>query len=150
MKEVKYFTRIVLVVFLSVCLWSCLKPVPVDIVMIGNDVCFVLENEQEIHAVQVMVFDPAMGNRNDQTMWALRQDLRSEVKKRNYPRLKNIKYGQILEEFPAITGPAELKRNVEYAVGIDMGDKFAREVFMITDDNHIVMTHRNDKREHVK
>jgi hypothetical protein len=39
---------------------------------------------------------------------------------------------------------------VEYLVGIDMGDKFAKEVFIIMDDNHIVMPRRKGKGESAK
>lgn len=150
MKAIKNFTGIVLVVLLGVCLWACLKPVPVDVVMIGNDVTFVLEDEQEISAIQVAVFNPGKGNSLGETMWATGHDLATAVKERKYPGLKQIKYGQALSEFPQVAGPIPLKRNVAYLVGIDMGDKFAREVFILTDDGQIVLPHRKDKGESAK
>ena len=150
MKAVKNFVVIVLVVLLGVCLWACLKPVPVDVVMIGNDVTFVLEDEQEISGIQVVVFNPDKGNSRGETMWAAGHDLATKVDERKYPSLKQIKYGQALSEFPRVIGPAPLKRNVEYWVGINMGDKFAREVFIITDDNKIVMPRRKNKGESAK
>ena len=150
MINVKHMAGIILVVLLSVCLWACLKPVPVDVVMIGNDVFFVLEEEQEISAIQVTVFNPDKGNSRGETMWAAGHDLATEVEERKYPSLKQIKYGQALSEFPQVIGPASLKRNVEYLVAIDMGDKFAREVFVITDDNKVVMPRRKVKGESAK
>ncbi|MEE9910519.1 MAG: hypothetical protein K4571_02245 [Deltaproteobacteria bacterium] len=150
MKTVKNFAGIVCVVLLGVCLWACLKPVPVDVVMIGNEVFFVLEEEQEISAVRVAVFNPGKADSPGETMWAIGHDLTTEVKKRKYPRLRQIQYGQILDEFPGVTGPAGLKRNVEYWVAIDLGDKFAREVFIMTDDNKIVMPRRKDKGENAR
>lgn len=147
MKEVKHFTRIVIVLLLGVCLWACLKPIPVDVVMIGNDVTFVLEDEQEIGGIQVAVFTPGKGNSRGETMWATGHDLGTKVKERKYPELRQIKYGQALSEFPQVAGPVPLKKNVEYLVGINMGDKFAREVFVITDDNKVVMPRRQGKGE---
>ncbi len=147
MKNVKHFAGIVLVLFLGACLWSCLKPVPVDVVMIGNDVFFVLEDEQEVSAVQVAVFNPDKGNSRGETMWVAGHDLATKVQERKYPSLKQIKYGQALSEFPQVIGPAPLKRNVEYLVAINMGDKFAREVFVITDDNRIMMPRRKVKEK---
>jgi hypothetical protein len=72
------------------------------------------------------------------------------VDERKYPKLKQIKYGQVFSEFPQAIGPAPLKRNVAYWIGINMGDRFAREVFIITDDNHIVMPRRKNKAESAK
>jgi hypothetical protein len=147
MKAVKRFTGMLLLLSFGMCLYSCIGPVPVDVVMIDNELYFVLEEEREIAAIQVQVFNPNQGKHNGETMWALHHDLTTEVKKRKYPSLKQIKYGQILDEFPRVIGPAPLKRNVEYWVGINMGDRFAREVFIITDDNHIVMPRRKVKGE---
>lgn len=145
MKEVRHFTGIVIVVLLCICLYACLKPAHVDVVMIGNDVTFVLEDEQEISAIQVTAFEPNKENPRGKTMWAGRHDLTTEVSKRKYPRLKQIKYGQAIDELPQVAGPIPLKRNVEYWVGIDMGDRFARGVFIMTDDNKVVMPRRKVK-----
>ena len=147
MKAVEKFVGIVIVLLLGACLYACLKPIPVDVVMIGDDVCFVFEDEQEISAVQVAVFNPDKNNSRGETMWAAGHDLATKVDERKYPKLKQIKYGQALSEFPRVMGPAPLKRNVEYWVAINMGDKFAREVFVITDDNKIVMPRRKNKGE---
>jgi hypothetical protein len=142
MKTVKHFGGILPLFIFGICLWSCIGPIPVDVVMMGNELVFVLEEEQEISAIQVTAFESNKGKPEGKTMWALRHDLTTEVKKRKYPRLRQIKYGQVRSEFPQIIGPAELKRNVEYLVAIDMGDKFAREVFVITGDNKIIMPRR--------
>jgi len=144
MKVIKNFAGILLLFILSAGLYACLKPVPVDVVMIGNEVFFVLEDEQEISSIQVAVFNPGKGNSRGETMWAAGHDLGTDVKERKYPGLKQIKYGQALSEFPQVAGPVPLKRNVEYLVGINMGDKFAREVFIITDDNKVVMPRRSE------
>ncbi len=150
MKSVKNFAGIILAVLLGVCLWACLKPVPVDVIMIGNDVTFVLEDEQEISGIQVTVFNPGKGNSRGETLWATGHDLATKVKERKYPSLKQIKYGQALSEFPQVAGPVPLKRNVEYLVAINMGDKFAREVFVLTDDGKVVMPRKKDKGESAK
>jgi len=150
MKVIKNFVGLLSLLVLSAGLYACLKPVPVDVVMIGNEVFFVLEDEQEISAIQVAVFTPGKGNSRGETMWTTRHDLTTDVKQRKYPKLRQIKYGQALSEFPQVAGPVPLKRNVEYLVGIDMGDKFAREVFVITDDNKVVMPRRQGKEESAK
>jgi len=147
MKVIKNFAGILLLFILSAGLYACLKPVPVDVVMIGNDVTFVLEDEQEIGGIQVAVFTPGKGNSRGDAMWATGHDLGTKVKERKYPELRQIKYGQALSEFPQVAGPVPLKKNVEYLVGINMGDKFAREVFVITDDNKVVMPRRQGKGE---
>ena len=150
MKEVTHFTGMLLLLAFGMCFYSCIGPVPVDVVMIDNELVFVLEEEREIAAIQVTVFNPSQGKQGGETMWALNHDLATEVKKRKYPNLRRIKYGQILDEFPRVIGPAPLKRNVEYWVGINMGDRFAREVFIITDDGNVMMPRRKDKGESVK
>ena len=150
MKPVKYFTKVMLLFVFCIYLYSCIGPVPVDVVMIDNELFFVLEEEQEISSVQVAVFNPDKGNSRGETMWATRHDLATDVKQRKYPKLGQIKYGQAINEFPQVAGPVPLKRNVEYLVGIDMGDKFAREVFVITDDNKVVMPRRQGKEESAK
>ncbi len=150
MKAIKNLAKILSLLIFGLCFYSCIGPVPVDVVMIDNDLYFVLEEEREIAAIQVQVFNPKQGKPDGDTMWALHHDLTTPVKQRKYPSLKQIKYGQILDEFPRVIGPAPLKRNVEYWVGINMGDKFAREVFIITDDNLIVMPRRKNKGESAK
>ncbi|MCK7510246.1 MAG: hypothetical protein MZV70_43515 [Desulfobacterales bacterium] len=102
--------------------------------MMGNEVFFVLKGEQEISSIQVAVFDPEKGNSRGETMWAASHDLATKVEERKYPSLQRIKYGQALNQFPQVSGPAPLKRDVEYLVAITMGDKFAREVFILTED----------------
>jgi hypothetical protein len=142
MKTTKYFTRIILLFIFGVYLYSCIGPIPVDVVMIDNELFFVLEEEYEIISLRVIasIDRKKMGTGEYiKPMWALRHGLTTKVEKRKYPSLKQIKYGQKLEEFPEVTGPFKLQKNVEYSVGIDMGDKFARETFIITDDNKAVM-----------
>jgi hypothetical protein len=110
--------------------------------MIDNELIFVLEEEREIDFVlvtEVTARKPTDGKNYAKTMWVLAHNLTTDVKKRKYPRLKQIKYGQKFEEFPRLEGPLPLQRNVEYSVKINMGDKFARETFIITDENKVII-----------
>jgi len=141
MKTLKYFTRIMLVFIFGICFYSCIGPVPVDVVMMDNELFFVLEEEREISSLRVIasIDKKKMGSGEYILMWGLGHDLTTKVEKRKYPRLKQIKYGQKFDEFPMVTGPFELQKNVEYSVVINMGSKFATETFMITNDNKVVM-----------
>jgi len=129
------------------CLGGCLGPVPVDVVMADKELYFILEEPREIRAVWVAASAPGASDRELKPEWALRHDLTTEVKKRKYPRLAQFRYGQSLPEFPVVTGPAELRRNVEYVIGIDMGRKFAREIFILTDDGRAVMPRPTFERQ---
>lgn len=115
---------------------ACIGPVPVDVVMDGGDIYFVLEDAYRVSAIRVMAL---AGGRGQPPLWDLRHDAGTPLKTRKYPTLKVIKYGAKLEEFPVVTGPAELARDVEYVVAIDLGDRFAKENFVITGDNKVVM-----------
>ncbi len=131
-----------LLLIFCMCSYSCIGPVPVDVVMIDNELIFVLEEEREIDFVlvtEVTARKPTDGKNYAKTMWVLAHDLTTAVKDRKYPRLKQIKYGQKFEEFPRVEGPLPLQRNVEYSVKINMGDKFARETFIVTDENKVIM-----------
>jgi len=139
MKTVKYVTKIMLPFIFGICFYSCIGPVPVDVVMIDNELFFVLEEEHEISAVRVTARNPNAGGKDQKLIWFLSHNLTTKVEERKYPRLKQIKYGQKFEEFPVVEGPLQLQRNVEYSVGIVMGNKFAREIFIITDDNKAIM-----------
>jgi hypothetical protein len=142
MKTAKYFTRIMFLFILGICSYSCIGPVPVDVVMIDNELFFVLEEEREIDFVwvtAVTAHKPTDGKNYAKTMWVLGHDLTTKVENRVYPRLKKIKYGQKFDEFPRTEGPFPLQRNVEYSVKINMGNKFASEVFIITSENKIIM-----------
>lgn len=150
MKTAKYLTGIMLLLIFGVYLYSCIGPIPVDVVMIDDELFFVLEEEHEISSLRVIasIDRKKMGTGEYiKPMWALRHDLTTKVEKRKYPSLKQIKYGQKLEEFPEVTGPFKLQKNVEYSVEIDMGDKFARETFIITDDNKVIMPHPAFERQ---
>jgi hypothetical protein len=75
-------------------------------------------------------------------MWLLGYDVKTEVKKRKYLELQQIKYGQRFDEFQITKGPVELQKNMEYFVKIKMGNKFSIEDFIITSDNKVIMPHR--------
>ena len=127
---------------LSISSAYCIGPVPVDVVMIDNELIFVLEEEREISQLRVIA---AIDRKKFGTgeyikpMWALSHDLTTKVEKRKYPKLKQIKYGQKLEEFTVVEGPLELQKNVEYEVAIKMGNKFSIEDFIITSDNKVII-----------
>jgi len=150
MKRVTYFTRIIFLLIFCACSFSCKGPVPVDVVMIDNELFFVLEEEYEIISLRVIA---SMDRKkkgtveNTKWMWGLGHDLTTEVEKRKYPKLKQIKYGQKFEEYPEVTGPFKLQNNVEYTVVIEMGSKFAIETFIIKNENKAIMPKPVFKRQ---
>ena len=136
----------------SIGLYSCLRIVPVDVVMIEDELFFVLEEEHEITYLEVSAFIDKNKTGADKwryenlkVMWLLGYDVTTEVKKRKYLKLQQIRYGQKFEEFQITKGPVELQKNVEYSVYIKMGGTFAQEVFIITGDNKVIMPHRKVK-----
>lgn len=146
MKTGKLFTRIMLLFIFAMYSYSCIGPVPVDVVMIDNELFFVLEEEREVTYLEVSTFIDKNKSGHDKwrhenlkVMWLLGYDLTTEVKKRKYLKLQQIRYGQKFEEFQITKGPVELQKNVEYLVNIKMGDKFAGEVFIINSDNKVIM-----------
>ena len=112
----------------SIGLYSCLRIVPVDVVMIEDELFFVLEEEHEITYLEVSAFIDKNKTGADKwryenlkVMWLLGYDVTTEVKKRKYLKLQQIRYGQKFEEFQITKGPVELQKNVEYSVYIKMG-----------------------------
>ena len=141
MKINQYGFWVLLLVF-CISSYSCIGHVPVDVVMIDNELFFVLEEEHKISSLRVIVsIDRKKYGTGEyiKPLWSLGHDLTTKVEKRKYPRLKQIKYGQKFAEFPVVEGPVQLQKNVEYSVGITMGSKFARETFIITSDNKVIM-----------
>lgn len=53
MKRIKHSTKIILLLIVSMCLYSCLALVPVDVVMVDNELYFVLEQPYEIGFLRV-------------------------------------------------------------------------------------------------
>ena len=53
MKRTKYFIEIMLLMIFSMVLYSCIGPVPVDVVMIDNELFFVLEEPYKIQFLRV-------------------------------------------------------------------------------------------------
>ncbi|HBA62194.1 MAG TPA: hypothetical protein DCZ92_15545 [Elusimicrobia bacterium] len=115
---------------------ACKGPVPVDVVQDGGEVYFVLEAPEEISSIRVLPRAPAGG---PALLWETRHNMTTPLKDRKYPRLKQVRYGAKLAEFPVVTGPLELARDVEYVVTIELGDKFAQETFLIAGDGKLVM-----------
>ena len=116
---------------------ACKGTVPVDVVMDGGDVYFVMESPGEIASIRVMPRSPAPGQ--PALMWELRHDMTVPLDQRKYPSLKQVRYGAGIPELPVSVGPQELGRDAEYVVMIDMGRTFAQETFVITKDNKLVM-----------
>ena len=142
MKTLKYVIRIMFLFIFCICSYSCIGPVPVDVVMIDNELFFVLEEEHEISSLRVIasIDTKKMGTGEYiKPMWGLGHDLTTKVELRKYPKLQQLKYGQKFEEFPVVEGPVQLQRNVEYSVLIKMGSKFAEETFTIKNDNKVIM-----------
>lgn len=145
MKTAMPFSKIMLLIIFCICFHSCIGPVPVDVVMIDDELFFVLEEEYEIVSLRVIAsIDKNKFGTGEyiKPMWALGHDLTTAVEKRKYPRLQQIKYGQKFEEFSMVEAPVQLQRNVEYLVKINMGNKFAGKVFIITSDNKVIMPQR--------
>jgi len=140
MKIAKYFTRIALLFIFGIYLYSCLAIVPVDVVMIDNELFFVLEEEHEIDYLEVSEAKEAPGSAS-KSLWLLGYDVSTPVKSRKYLELRQIRYGKKYDGFSVVKGPFPLQKNIEYYVKIDMFGKFANEVFIITDDNKVVMPH---------
>ena len=152
MKISKYFTKIMILFIFGIYLYSCLRIVPVDVVMIEDELFFVMEEEHEITYLEVSTFidknksgADKWGRENLKVMWLLGYDVSTPVKSRKYLKLQQIRYGQKFEEFQITKGHVELQKNVEYLVDIKMGGTFAREVFIITSDNKVIMPHRKVK-----
>lgn len=145
MRTPRHFLKTAFLMTFSISLCSCMGrgPVPVDVVMADNELFFMLEKEWEIRSVAVFTRNPKAGQADEKdwkTIWAIAYDPTTNEKKRKYPKLKQIKYGQKIEGFPWVEGPSEpLQKNVEYLVRIELRKKFAREIFIITDDNKAVM-----------
>lgn len=152
MKTVKYLSIIMLLFIFCLSSYSCIGPVPVDVVMIDNELFFVLEEEREITYLEVStIIDKNKSGpdkwryENLKVMWLLGYDVKTGVKERKYLKLQQIRYGQRFEEFQITKGPVELQKNVEYFVKIKMGNKFSIEDFIITSDNKVIMPHRKVK-----
>jgi len=146
MKIAKYFTRIALLFIFGIYLYSCLAIVPVDVVMIDNELFFVLEEEHEIDYLEVSEAKAAPGSAS-KSLWLLGYDVSTPVKSRKYLKLQQIRYGQKFEEFQITKGHVELQKNVEYSVVIRMGGSFAIETFVITSDNKVIMPHPRFERQ---
>jgi hypothetical protein len=131
---------------LAACLLAaCKAEVPLDVVMDGGEVFFVLESEQEISSLRVAPAVQAAGA--PALLWELRQDMTTPVARRKYPKAKFVRYGQAFGEFPVVTGPLELARDTEYTVAMEIGDTFAQETFLITGDGKVVMPRPAFKRQ---
>ncbi len=140
MKRSKHFIIAALLTLLVVGISSCIGPVPVDVVMIDDELFFVLEEPHKIEYVEVSEDKAAPGSAS-KSLWLLGYDVSTPVKSRKYLKLQQIRYGQKFEEFQRTEGPVELQKNVKYLVIINMGDKFAIETFIITNDNKVIMPH---------
>ncbi len=117
----------------SMGLCSCLAIVPVDVVMVDDELFFVLEEDHEIGFVEVSEAKAAPGSVS-KAFWLL-----GDASTPKYLKLSQIHYGKKYDGFSWVEGPFPLQKNIEYLVEINMPGKFANEVFVITDDNKVIM-----------
>lgn len=152
MKTAKYFTRIMLLFIFGIYLYSCIGPIPVDVVMIDNELFFVLEEPYEIQFLRVRavpekgkpLYNPDVPIK---PLWLLGYDASTPVKSRKYLELSQMHYGKKYDGFSWVEGPFPLQKNIEYLVEINMPGKFAKEVFIVTDDNKVIMPHPTFERQ---
>lgn len=150
MKLPGYVLKLALVAVCAVCFSSCMGIVPVDVVTDGKDLFFVLEKPAQIDFLRVRAAEAAPGP--SKAMWLLGYDSSTPVKSRKYLKSGQLRYGKKYDGFSWVEGPLPLRKNVEYLVEINMPGKFAKEVFVITDKNTVVMPRpkfeRQKKREY--
>jgi len=144
MKMPGYILKFVLVLASAACLGSCMSITPVDVVTDGKDLYFILENSERIDFVRVRAVKAA---RAAKAAWLLGYDASVPVKERKYLELDQLRYGKKYEGFSWVEGPFPLKKNVEYLVEINMSGKFAKEIFMVKDDNTVVMPRPKFERQ---
>lgn len=151
MKLQGYILKLALILVCAASLSSCMGRVPVDVVMDGEDLFFVLEKPEMIEFVRVRAIGAAPGSAIN-TFWLMGYDTSTPVESRKYLKLDRILYGGKYDGFSRSEGPATLRKNIAYIVEIRMPGKFAREVFVITGDNTVIMPgpafERQKKRAH--
>lgn len=138
MKLSGYALRLSFILACTGCFSSCLGIVPVDVVTDGKDLFFILEKPAEIEFVRVRTAKAVPGSAS-KAFWVLGYDASTPVKSRKYLKMSQLRYGKKYEGFTWVEGPFPLNKNVEYRVEINMPGKFAKEVFVITDKNSVVM-----------
>lgn len=138
MKLPGYSLKLALILICAASFISCLGRVPVDVVTDGKDLFFVLEKPAKIEFARVRAADAAPGSAS-KTFWLLGYDTSTPVKSRKYSTLSQLRYGGKHDGFSWVEGPLPLQKNVEYLVEINMPGKFAREVFIITGENTVIM-----------
>jgi hypothetical protein len=146
MKTAKYFIRIMILFIFGISFYSCLAIVPVDVVMIDDELFFVLEKKHEIDYLEVSEAKAAPGTAS-KSFWLLGYDASTPVKSRKYLELSQIRYGKKYDGFSVVKGPFPLRKNIEYLVKINMPGKFAIETFVITDDGKAIMPHPTFERQ---
>lgn len=150
MKLPGYLLKSALLLALAACSGPRLGITPVDVVTDGKDLYFILEKKEQIDFVRVREAEAA---RAAKAAWLLGYDAAVPVKERRHNELSQIRYGRKYEGFSWVEGPFPLRKNTEYQVEINMPGRFAREVFVIKDDNTVVMPRpgfeRQKKRSYV-
>ncbi|MDA8131734.1 MAG: hypothetical protein M0011_09565 [Elusimicrobia bacterium] len=135
--------RLILLLLLAACAPQAraAKMVPVDVVMMKGELYFVLEEPCPIEFVRLSEAqkDKKPGPRKVKALWLLGFDMSAPVKDRKPPVLSQIKYARKYPEFTRVEGPKRLKRNVEYLVEINSGDKMARATFYISSETKAVV-----------
>ncbi len=146
MKLSGYTLKLLFIIACAGCFSSCMGIVPVDVVTDGKDLFFILEKPAVIEFVRVRAARVAPGSAS-KAFWVLGYDASTQVKFRKYLKISQLRYGKKYEGFTWVEGPFPLHKNVEYRVEIDMPGKFAKEVFVITDKNAVVMPHPAFERQ---
>jgi hypothetical protein len=118
-------------------LCACKSTLPVDAVMDGGEVFFILESREAVSSVRVLRLRPEEGS--PQLMWEARHNMAVPLEERKFLRLKHLRYGQAMPELPVTAGPLALERGAEYAVIIETKDGLAQDSFIITGDGGLVM-----------
>jgi hypothetical protein len=124
------------------CLSSCLfgeryKPVPIHVVMVDNELYFVLEKAYEVGGV---VVDISTTTSPPYEVPPVIKWNAGCAEKGKFLKLRQIKYGQDGEGFTTWISPKELQKNVRYTVRIGTNSGvWAGAEFVITDDNKIII-----------
>lgn len=138
MKLPGHILTLSLMLVCAACLKSGTEKVPVDVITDGKDLLFILEKPAEIEFLRVREAgaDPKSASK---AFWLLGHDASTPVRSRKYAKLGQLRYGKKYEGFSWVEGPLPLKPNTEYLVEINMPGKFAREVFILTGKNSVIM-----------
>ncbi|MBI4656349.1 MAG: hypothetical protein HY746_06355 [Elusimicrobia bacterium] len=149
MKKILKYSGITLSVILGLLLFISLIPFidragHFDAVMVDNELYFILTDEYDVGGVVVFKSstttpDPAL------EIWSV-----GTLEGGNWPKTRQIKYGQKIKEFnDSEIGPKELQKNVGYFALMNTSEKVSLGTvgdFIITSDNKVIMTRYFDHK----